>query len=109
MRFTLLPKQDKSAIIEKRICVKADARGGERLKQQVSPGIIAVAVVVVLGLIGAMAYMILGRHQDAKSALNSSNPNYEKYMNGSGSGGGSAGQGSPNSAGSPGSSGSPYH
>ena len=107
MRFTLLSKEDKSAIIGKRICVKADARGGERLKQQVSPGIIAVAVVVVLGVIGAIAYMTIGKKQEMPNK-NASNPQYENYMKGIGSGGGvgtppaGAGHGSPGPSGSPG-------
>ena len=100
------------------MCVVVTEKGGEQLKQQVSPGIIAVTVVVVLGLIGAIAYMTMGKKQDVKSALNPSNPNYQKYMSGSGSGGGS---GAPNSGGSPshmgsgggmgspGSTGSPNH
>jgi hypothetical protein len=87
------------------------------LKKEVSPGIIAVTVVVVLALIGAVGYMVLGKHT-ATGALNSSNPSYQKYMSGSGSGGGSgpghatagpSGQSMPTGAGGAGSSGSSAH
>lgn len=79
------------------------------MKQQVNPGIIAAAVVVVLGLIGAMAYMTLWRHSSSAGADTSSEA-YKNYMKGIGSGGapgvgGSSGSGSPNSVRSPGSGG----
>lgn len=66
------------------------------MKQQVSPGIIIAAIVVVLGLGGVVAYMTLGKHKDAP-AMDTSNPMYQKYIQGAGS----AGEpGSPNSGGS---------
>ena len=85
------------------------------MKQQVSPGIIAVTIVVVLGLIGATAYMMLGKKQDMPNK-NASNPQYQNYMNGTGSGGGlgdpsggapSHGMSAPASYGPQGSSGGP--
>jgi hypothetical protein len=97
--FTLLPKEDKSAIIGNRICVKPDARGGELLKQQASPGIVAGAVVLVVIVIGVMAYMTFGRHSNT-DGVDKTTEQYKNYMKGAGSGGGSGGA-TPTTAGAP--------
>ncbi len=81
-----------------------------------SPAIIAIAVIVLLALLGAGAYMVFGKKASGDVDTRSTDPRYKQYESGAsgsagrpgggpGSPGGNAPAGSPPGSGGPGSAG----
>ena len=85
------------------------------MKQQVSPGVVAGAIIVVVAIIGVVIYMFLIAPNQKPPDTRATDPRYQQYLKtGVGSGGSAGGQmqgspntGSPNTGGSPDTGGAP--